>query len=345
MDHIGKQTTPLAAPPQTMPAKAIILILLILAVYLPMSYIGVRFFISYFPDVVTISLPGLTKTVDGLRARLADVLTFAVFVVPSVVGLELAVTGWSQSSLRRLLIKPTSTAQTDLISFLLGQAQVFGIIGRLLTLGAVIIAAKYIESFLAKWDINPIESTILPFWAQLGIYFFLYTFFDYWSHRLYHTSRFWPLHRFHHAAREFTLLTTFRQHPVDFLGSFVINLPLALLGASAEVLICVSILVTTLGMVIHSNIDSCWGFVGRYIIQSPNHHRLHHVLDFRKVGVGHYGIIPLWDHLFGTWIGDARQDLEIGVDRAYAFGFGTIQDIARDYLDALKALVGLKYRA
>src|SRR5665213_3026989 len=109
------------------------------------------------------------------------------------------------------------------------------------------------------------------------------------------------------------------------------SMPMAILGASPAAMIYVNVLVITLGFVIHSRIDSNFGWIGRWIIQSPNHHRLHHVLDISEQPTGHFAMAPVWDHLFGTWRGEADQTLVIGVDTAYRQGFWIVPDLARDY--------------
>ncbi|HEY2660325.1 MAG TPA: hypothetical protein VGI79_11415 [Caulobacteraceae bacterium] len=42
--------------------------------------------------------------------------------------------------------------------------------------------------------------------------------------------------------------------------------------------------------------------VDRYVLQSPTHHRRHHVLDITEP-VGHFGLTAVWDHLIGAWLG------------------------------------------
>jgi len=101
----------------------------------------------------------------------------------------------------------------------------------------------------------------------------------------------------------------------------------------------VNLVVLSLGFLIHSRIDSDWGWIGRWVLQSPNHHRLHHILDISLVPAGHFSMAPLWDRLFGTWRGDADQSLAIGVETAYRHGFWIVPDIARDYLDFWRGLL------
>ena len=116
---------------------------------------------------------------------------------------------------------------------------------------------------------------------------------------------------------------------------FLINLPMATLGATPAVMIYVNVVVAALGFVIHSRIDSSFGWVGRYIVQSPNHHRLHHKLDMSHP-TGHFAMAPMWDHLFRTWYGDADQSLVIGVDTPYRHGVWVGADLVRDYWDFWK---------
>jgi sterol desaturase/sphingolipid hydroxylase (fatty acid hydroxylase superfamily) len=104
-------------------------------------------------------------------------------------------------------------------------------------------------------------------------------------------------------------------------------------------MVAVNLLVLGLGFLIHSRIDSDWGWIGRWVVQSPTHHRLHHVLDISTRPVGHFSMTPIWDRLFGTWRGDADQSLVIGVDTAYRHGFWIAPDILRDYWHFWKGLV------
>jgi sterol desaturase/sphingolipid hydroxylase (fatty acid hydroxylase superfamily) len=72
--------------------------------------------------------------------------------------------------------------------------------------------------------------------------------------------------------------------------------------------------------------------VGRWLIQSPNHHRAHHKLDMTEP-TGQFAMAPIWDRLFGTWCGEGGQDLAIGVTKPYRQGFWIAPDMLRDYAD------------
>ena len=204
------------------------------------------------------------------------------------------------------------------------------VVGKLMTLGVSMVSGVWIHDRLAAMLGVPLNLATLPLALQVLAYFFVYTFFDYWTHRLDHSRYFWPIHRYHHAADDFLVVTASRQHPAAFTGIFLINVPMAILGATPAVMIYVNVVTIALGFLIHSRIDSDWGWIGRWVVQSPNHHRLHHVLDMSEP-TGHFAMAPIWDRLFGTWRGDADQTLEIGVDTPYRHGFWLVPDLLRDY--------------
>ena len=104
-------------------------------------------------------------------------------------------------------------------------------------------------------------------------------------------------------------------------------------------MIWVNVIVIALGFLIHSRIESGWGWIGRYMVQSPRHHRLHHKLDMREP-TGFFSMVPVWDHLFGGWSECRDAHVEIGVDTAYRHGFWLAPDLMRDYCDFWKGLVG-----
>ena len=84
-----------------------------------------------------------------------------------------------------------------------------------------------------------------------------------------------------------------------------------------------------------------FGFVGHWLLQSPVHHRLHHVLDMSRA-TGHFGLCPLWDRLFGTWreefAGSVDQSLAVGVATPYRHDAWLVADMWRDYADFWKGV-------
>ena len=259
-------------------------------------------------------------------------------MLPSALAVEWAAVGWRRSSLRRLLLERSPSVKADLAVMVLGQAKVLDLVGRVMMLGASLISGAWIHQRLAAHGLEP-GFAEAPWAVQFVICFVLYSFFDYWTHRIDHTHIFWPLHRFHHSAEEFAVVTAGRQHPAALVSIFVLNLPLSALGAPADVLLWVNVAVNVVGFLIHSEIESGWGWFGRWVLQSPLHHRLHHKLSM-ETPTGHFGLLPVWDRLFGTWTGGESAGMPIGVSAPYRHGFWIGPDLLRDYWDFWRGVLG-----
>jgi sterol desaturase/sphingolipid hydroxylase (fatty acid hydroxylase superfamily) len=293
---------------------------------------------SQLPDQLAVSLFGHALHLKNLRDKLLGNASLIAVILPAALWLECAAIGWEKSSARALL-RPTASMKTDLAYFLLDQAHVTGVIGRIMMLGASVISGLALRDWLAARTGFAVDPSGLQLWLQVAIYFHVYSFFDYWAHRLGHTRWFWPLHRYHHAAEEFCVVNGARLHPAGFVGIFLLNIPMPLLGASPEVMIWVNVLTIALGFVIHSRMESGFGWAGRWLVQSPLHHRLHHKLDM-TTPTGFFSMTPLWDRLFGGWSETATPRVAIGVDTPYRHGLWLLPDLLRDYCDFWKGLVG-----
>lgn len=318
-------------PPPARRAVSRAMLVVGFALYATAATFGWWLALKLIPADFSLSLLGKTLSADSVRDRLNNI--FLVFMLlPTALWIECVMVGWEQSSLRQLLLASTPSLRTDLSVFILGQGHVLDIVGKVLLLGATMISGGWIHDWIGATTGVNLGPPPLPFAVQLPLYFLIYSFFDYWTHRTDHTRFFWPLHRYHHSAEDFGVVTSVRQHPAAFTGLFLMNMPLAILGAPPEVMIYVNVLVVGIGFVIHSKIDAHWGWVGRWLIQSPNHHRAHHKLDMSRP-TGHFAVVPLWDRLFGTWYED-RPDpkLVVGVDTPYHHGFFIPRDMARDYI-------------
>ena len=290
------------------------------------------------PDQLTVTLFGHALHLKNLRDKILGNASLIAVILPAALWLECAAIGWEKSSARALL-RPTASMKTDLAYFLLDQAHVTGVIGRIMMLGASVISGVALRDWLAARTGFAVDPSGLPLWLQVAIYFHVYSFFDYWAHRLGHTRWFWPLHRYHHAAEEFCVVNGARLHPAGFVGIFLLNIPMPLLGASPAVMIWVNVLTIALGFVIHSRMESGFGWAGRWLVQSPLHHRLHHKLDM-TMPTGFFSMTPLWDRLFGGWSETATPNIAIGVDTPYRHGLWLLPDLLRDYCDFWKGLVG-----
>ena len=290
------------------------------------------------PDQLAVHAGGHLFALRHLHDKVLGNAALILVLLPFTLWIECLAVGWKNSSTRALLA-PTGSMKTDIMFLLLDQTHVMGMIGRVMMLGTSVVSGEVLRAWLLALSGFAIDPHTLPLTAQVPVYLVIYSFFDYWAHRAGHTRLFWPLHRYHHAAKDFCVINGARSHPAGFIGLFLINLPMPLLGATAEAMVWVNAIVIALGFLIHSRIESGWGWIGRHLVQSPLHHRLHHKLDMSEA-TGFFGMMPVWDHLFGGWSERRDTNVEIGVDTAYAHGFWLMPDLLRDYCDFWKGLVG-----
>ncbi|WP_443748185.1 sterol desaturase family protein [Asticcacaulis solisilvae] len=288
------------------------------------------------PAEFSIHVAGRTVTAHDIPQKIHDSLLLLLGILPFAFFVEAVAVGWGKSSVRRILFDRNDSIRMDLAYLFAGQTPLVPVLGKVLTFGLSAAVGVWIHDRLVYAFGGEFGLSLLPAFAQVFVCFWIYTFFDYWTHRLDHTYFFWPLHRYHHSTRDFCVITSLRSHPAAFTGTFIINVPMAIMGAPVPAMITVNLIVMTIGLFIHSGIDSNWGWFGRWVIQSPNHHRLHHILDYKSNGVGHFAIAPIWDHLFGTWKGEADQTLPIGVDTPYRHGYLFFIDLFRDYYDFVR---------
>ena len=280
------------------------------------------------PDSLTVSLLGHSHLVAGLHRKLVDRVIIAGMLAPGVFLFEYLWMGWSESSVRHLLVRRTASGRSDVVCFLLGLTPPMTMLAVAMTLGVVLISGEWFRQGILHATGLELSLAAWPFLAQTATLFVVYSLFDYLGHRLDHSRAFWPLHRFHHAADDFVVLTAARVHPAAFTALVGTTLPGVLIGAAPEAMADLTLAVMTIRLVIHSRIDSDFGWVGRWIVQSPRHHRLHHSLNRMPINLA---LTPVWDRLFGTWREAPARALPMGTPTPYRHGAWIVPDLLRDY--------------
>src|SRR5262245_7525099 len=152
-----------------------------------------------------------------------------------------------------------------------------------------------------------------PIWLQAIEMIILGDFLDYWSHRTFHTSRFWRFHAIHHSPRHMDWLAYGRMHPVnDAVTRLVQVIPILALGYSPLAVASVLPFMAAYVLFLHSNVR--WGYGPlKYVLVSPAYHRWHHAADDDAVDVNFAGFFPIWDLLFGTFYLPGRLPQKYGV--------------------------------
>lgn len=144
-----------------------------------------------------------------------------------------------------------------------------------------------------------------PFWLQLVLVIFFYSFMKYWVHRIQHRVSFlWELHSYHHSVTDLKASNTLVSHPIDFgLRNVLPPVILAVVGFNPTAIVFGVGLLTVTGTLSHCGAGLHAGWLN-YIFVTPELHRWHHSA---QVPEGHrysvnYGVgFILWDRIFGTY--------------------------------------------
>jgi sterol desaturase/sphingolipid hydroxylase (fatty acid hydroxylase superfamily) len=162
----------------------------------------------------------------------------------------------------------------------------------------------------------------LPAWASVMIAVMALDLAIYLQHVLFHAvPALWRLHRMHHADLELDVTTGARFHPIEILLSMGIKLGVvAALGAPAVAVLAFEVLLSALSMFNHSNVrmPARLDPVLRWIVVTPDMHRVHHSILARETNSNFGFNLPWWDRLFGTYRAQpeaGHQGMTIGIDQ------------------------------
>lgn len=145
----------------------------------------------------------------------------------------------------------------------------------------------------------------IPAWAAIPLGVILLDLAIYLQHVLFHAApALWRLHRMHHADLEFDVTTGIRFHPIEILLSMGIKLGIvATLGTPAVAVLIFEILLNATSMFNHGNVElpARLDRVLRWIVVTPEMHRVHHSIKPRETNSNFGFNLPWWDRLFGTY--------------------------------------------
>jgi sterol desaturase/sphingolipid hydroxylase (fatty acid hydroxylase superfamily) len=112
------------------------------------------------------------------------------------------------------------------------------------------------------------------------------------------------IHRMHHADLELDVTTGARFHPLEILLSMGIKLGVvAAMGAPAVAVLVFEVLLNATSMFNHSDVRMPVQLdrVLRWIVATPDMHRVHHSIIARETNSNFGFNLPWWDRLFGTY--------------------------------------------
>jgi sterol desaturase/sphingolipid hydroxylase (fatty acid hydroxylase superfamily) len=161
-----------------------------------------------------------------------------------------------------------------------------------------------------------------PIWLAVIISMLLLDLAIYLQHVMFHAvPGLWRLHRMHHADLDFDATTGLRFHPIEILISMGIKLAVvAALGPPAVAVLLFEVILNGTALFNHANIDlprpvDRWL---RWIVVTPDMHRVHHSVDPRETNANYGFNLPWWDRLLGTYIAQpakGHEEMEIGIEQ------------------------------
>lgn len=263
---------------------------------------------SQYIDVIHQNIPGNSPSYILLK------LLLKVMPVAAAFAAEFMLCARGDYSLRWLLRQEKSSV-IDLYCYLLSHVQA---VMTILTIIFTFSVPYFVDAFLTAYF--PKECSVFLIIAKqtnLGIatccFFAFASFVNYWEHRLWHTKVFWPIHRFHHSATEFTILTNIRNHFTEgLLSPFFFTLPLMLMGAPAAIVNVIMAINLFQGFITHMRGEISYGWIGKYLWCDPVFHKIHHSLDKEHINKNFSGALPIWDVMFGTYA-PPKDKITVGV--------------------------------
>jgi len=163
-----------------------------------------------------------------------------------------------------------------------------------------------------------------PLTAQLLLSWVVVEGFAYWPHRwLHEVPWLWRLHATHHSPERLYWLNATRAHPLEHVFRSCFNmLPLALAGASTELLALQAITDAVVGLFQHANVDIRLGPLN-YVFSAAPVHRWHHSRSRAEADHNYGDNFIFWDLVFGTYYRPRGREVEaLGIVALEAFPSG-----------------------
>ncbi len=146
----------------------------------------------------------------------------------------------------------------------------------------------------------------LPFWLEVIAAVLLLDLAIYLQHILMHrVSLLWRLHRVHHADLDIDLTTGSRFHTIEIIVSMLIKgMVILLLGPALIAVLVFEVLLNGMAIFNHANVSlpSAVERVVRYLLVTPDMHRVHHSTVKRETNSNYGFNLSVWDRIFSTYI-------------------------------------------
>lgn len=170
------------------------------------------------------------------------------------------------------------------------------------------VAPVALAAFLQDSGVGLVPALGLQGLPAILVAFVLMDLAIYLQHVLFHhVPLLWRLHRMHHADVDLDVTSGLRFHPLEILLSLGIKIAVVTaLGAPPAAVLLFEVVLNGAAMFNHANMALPVGLdrILRWIIVTPDMHRVHHSTVRRETDSNFGFNLPWWDRLFGTYIAD-----------------------------------------
>lgn len=141
----------------------------------------------------------------------------------------------------------------------------------------------------------------LPSWLTIVVVLVFMDFLRWLQHLIQHkVPWFWHFHVVHHSQRNLNLFSDYRYHVFEYLvRQTVYFIPVMMFGIPQTETIWMALILVWHARLYHGNIKANFGPL-RYIIVTPQSHRIHHSLEERHADKNFGAFFSIWDWIFGT---------------------------------------------
>ncbi len=179
------------------------------------------------------------------------------------------------------------------------------------------------------WGVLNVVS--VPYWAALLISVAALDLSIYLQHVMFHAlPALWRLHMVHHADLDLDVTSGSRFHPIEILISMLYKLAvISVLGPPVLGVLIFEVVLNALAMFIHAivRMPLVLDRVLRWIIVTPDMHRVHHSVDSREHNRNFGFNLSLWDRVLGTYRDQpakGHQGMIIGLNKFREITWQTI---------------------
>jgi sterol desaturase/sphingolipid hydroxylase (fatty acid hydroxylase superfamily) len=170
------------------------------------------------------------------------------------------------------------------------------------------------DTYLSFLRVESVDFLPMPLQVVIVIFF---TDFVRWFHHVvrHKIALFWHFHAVHHSQQDLNAFTDLRVHPVErIIEVAVSSLPFFALQprVAFSAVAAWGMFGVWYARFYHSNVRTNLGVL-RYILVTPQSHRIHHSRSPEHQDTNFGAIFSIWDHLFGTQYRGYEEYPETGI--------------------------------